>query len=250
MKRKTKNRLILAAPIIALSVIGGTFYFSGESISTSKGVSYIKKQEEKSTKALQSTLTEIRNKEQNKLIESGKISVFDLLHDYVIYGDSRVCGFSENGYLPSSRIFAKAGDGIKSIPKWETQLASLSPSHIYFLYGINELDEIVLDKGADYKEEYTTAVRKVMSTLPESHIYICSIIPVSTKVSDSDTKKSYEDVPAYNRILESICEENGWKFIDMGDEPLADSYYQDDGIHLKSEFYTQWAQALVDATED
>ncbi|MDO4467682.1 MAG: GDSL-type esterase/lipase family protein [Bacillota bacterium] len=250
MKKKTRNRLILAAPLVALTIVGGTFFFSGESISTSKGVSYIKKQESKSTKSLQNTLTEIRKKEQDKLLEEGKISVFDLLHDYVIYGDSRVCGFSENGFLPASRIFAKAGDGIKSIPKWEKQLSALSPSHIYFLYGINELDEIVLDKGADYKEEYTKAVRKVMRTLPESHIYICSIIPVSQNVSDSNAKKSYEDVPGYNRILKSICEENGWKFIDMGDAPLNDSYYQDDGIHLRMEFYEQWAQALVEATED
>ncbi|MBQ0065077.1 MAG: hypothetical protein KBT48_04885 [Firmicutes bacterium] len=249
MKRKTRNRLILFAPLLCVALGACLFNFAKDTTSTIKGVSYIKKLEEKPTKALSRTLTDIRNDEQERLIQNGTISVFDLFHDYVIYGDSRVCGFVENGFLPASRIFAKAGDGIRSIPSWDEQLNALKPAHIYFLYGINELDEIKLDKGADYKEEYTTSIRKVMSSLPESHIYVCSIIPVSSEISESKANRSYEDVPAYNRILEDICDENGWTFINM-DTYVSASYYQADGIHFKKEFYPIWAQSLIAATED
>lgn len=75
---------------------------------TSEGVAYIKEQEALKTKKLSKKLTNKRIEEKTTLIKEGKIDVFSMFDDYVLYGDSRVYGFGSYGFLPWNNVFAAA----------------------------------------------------------------------------------------------------------------------------------------------
>ena len=94
-----------------------------------------------------------------------------------------------------------------------------------------------------FLEEYETLVDQLREEVPNAHIYVNSIFPVT----DSAVKKEPElaQISEYNTALKGMCDEMQVGFID-NTELVEDQYYEEDGVHFKAEFYPIWAERMAD----
>ena len=55
----------------------------------------------------------------------------------------------------------------------------------------------------------------------------------------------YAKIPDYNNALKAMCDEEGITFID-NTEIVKDEYYEQDGEHMKAEYYPIWAEHMAE----
>ena len=89
-------------------------------------------------------------------------------------------------------------------------------------------------------------LEELKESLPDTKIYVNSILPVTKEVVEEDGL--YGNIPDYNRKLMEICEEEGVTFLDNG-SLVKDEYYTEDGIHMASEYYGEWVNHMAEAAE-
>lgn len=85
--------------------------------------------------------------------------------------------------------------------------------------------------------------------MPDATIYINSILPAVGVGLDADP--DYPRIDEYNDALQKMCEEEGWPYID--NTQLAkehENLYQEDGLHVETEFYKYWAANMLTEVEE
>ena len=123
-------------------------------------------------------------------------------------------------------------------------IVSLSPEKIFLMAGINDLaDNIPLTL---FETKYRNLVTAITDSLPESKLYIQSILPVSKekqKIFGSNQK-----IDSINTIIYSISEQFGLQFIDLYSLYIVDGelprQYSDDGLHVNRDSYNIWKEYL------
>lgn len=241
-----KNYILFIVIIIVILCL--LFNIFSTKKDTTEGISYIKEQESLHTKKLAKKLTKKRIQEKMTLIQEGKIDVFSMFTDYVMYGDSRVYGFGSWGFLPWNRVFADAGATINNIPDYDNQLKQINPSNIYFSYGVNDMGLDLKKKNGTYADLYEEKVKNVLKICPKAHIYINSIIPPTEATLKENP--NWAKVNTYNNQLKKMCKKNKWVYIDNSvvTENGNPKYYQEDGVHFIEDVYSIWAQNMIDST--
>ena len=111
-------------------------------------------------------------------------------------------------------------------------------------YGMNDL---LLFNGDSKKfiNQYEKLINEVKKGLPNTEIYICSVLPVEQKAINK--KSAFKQYTDFNIDLEKMCEKLGIKYIKTDD--LLDGhseFYEGDGIHMKPSFYPVWLNRLYD----
>ena len=242
MKRAKKQKKIpyRGLIVIVLVILGVWLFFPRTN--TTLGLEYIQKQEKLSVDSVSSELAKLRKEEMRKAQDAGTLNPFSLFRDYVIFGDSRVMGFSSYGYLESSRVLAGTGHTINNIPDWQDNVKTIRPSNVYFSYGVNDMGLDIDSQEGGYDGVYEGHIKKVLKNCPkDANVYVNSILPATEEA----VKKSpaWNQVKKYNKKIKKMCEKNGWTYIDndeITDNGKAD-IYQPDGIHFASSFYPTWA---------
>ena len=257
LKRQFRNpRKRLLAELAAVVVIIGIVIFialSGQDIATDdiqEGRSYIEGLEAADTASIEEQVKELRKEERRAALESGDLDVWAQFTDIAILGDSRAVGFYSYDLVDESRVFASAGATIRDIEQYTDQLATLNPSSVIFCYGLNDISIGFWDNVDDYIAEQDQIIANLQNALPDTTIYVNSIIPATDPAFDRSEK--WRDIPDWNDAIRQHCEDNGSPYIDITEDVEAHSdLYDVDGIHMQKAFYEYWAiDMITEVTEN
>ena len=168
--------------------------------------------------------------------------------DYDIdLGGARVLGYE--GAFPSNfvnRTTLKNANGEDEIPL--DILAETQPKKIYLMVGTNALVTDTNDEG--FLNYYGRLLDEIRALVPDSTIFVQSILPVRPEALDQAPGLSPEHLSSINASLQEICAEKGCWYLDVASAftddsgALLEEYAQPDGIHLTVSGYTNWVGYL------
>lgn len=257
LKRQFRNpRKRLLAELAAVVVIIGIVIFialSGQNITTDdikEGRAYIEGLEATDTASVEEQVKELRKKERKAALESGDLDVWSQFTDIAILGDSRAVGFYSYNLVDESRVFATGGATIRDIEQYTDQLVALNPSSIIFCYGLNDISIGYWDNVDDYIAEQDQIIADLKEAMPNTTIYINSIIPAIDRAFERSEK--WRDIPEWNDAIRQHCEDNNIPYIDITEDVEAhEDLYDVDGIHMQKAFYEYWAiDMITEVTEN
>lgn len=217
----------------------------------SSGVSWLLEQEQHSPADVEATLKARRQAELAAQkdawlaqLRSGEISVWSLFEDYVLLGDSRAVGFSYYGFLPEERVLADSGATILHVQEQLDALKKLDPTMLFLCYGINDVGIGYWPTAEDYVNKIEETVALLAKELPNTDVYISSIIPAIDPAFERGP--IWRNIPEYNDAVRVWCENAGVSYIDIS-QLCADNLalYQADGVHMMPEFYPLWAIEMI-----
>lgn len=160
----------------------------------------------------------------------------------VIVGDSITESIAEYGFLDTSIVVAKLGLRIDAADEQISTAISLNPSVFFLSFGANDL-EIYNGDSSAFIAAYKEKIDQIKAALPETPIYINSILPIQQSAIDQNPALAYYD--SFNQALASFCEESGCTFID--DSFLVDeNMYEPDGEHMVYSYYPKWLTYMAE----
>lgn len=175
-------------------------------------------------------------------------SVWEQFKDFVIMGDSRAVGFTVYQLLDSSRIFAEGGATIRDIPNYLDALATLNPAYVYLCYGLNDTGIGYWATGEEYAAEMDERITQLQTAIPGVTVIVNSILPATEGAMEASPV--WRKIPAFSSAVKELCEKRGVPFVD--NDALADEYmatlWDEDGVHLKREFYPYWGKNMIITT--
>ena len=257
LKRQFRNpRKRLFVELAAVAVIIGIVIFialSGQNIATDdvkEGIAYIEGLEAADTAAIEEEVRQLRKEERKAALESGDLDVWAQFTDIAILGDSRAVGFSSYELVDDSRVFASAGATIRDIEQYTDQLVTLNPASVILCYGLNDISIGFWSNVDDYITEQDQIISDLKEALPNTTIYVNSIIPATDPAFDRSEK--WRDIPDWNDAIRQHCEDSGIPYIDITEDVEAHSdLYDVDGIHMQKAFYEYWAiDMITEVTEN
>jgi lysophospholipase L1-like esterase len=174
---------------------------------------------------------------------------FDLLGerevDVVFYGDSLTEGGRWDELFPNVRVANRgiSGDTTEDLIKRLDQVADLNPKKLFVMIGINDVNRSIEENVT--KLNYKHLFDSINSKLPNTDVYVQSVLPVNDKwmMADNSALKGLNDE------LENISNQYGYTYIDLrqhftNDDGKLSQKLSNDGIHLLGEGYLLWKYAI------
>ncbi len=179
------------------------------------------------------------------------------LDDALFVGDSRIVGLFEYADLGQAEYFADRGMSVYKIMgarltmpdgekhSLEEVLSSKAYGKVYVMLGVNELG-YDLERTA---EKYQDLLNFIEIWQPGAKIILMANMHVSEEKSASDSVYNNERINQLNGYLQALLTEDHQYYLDINelfdDETgsLA-SECTGDGIHLKGQYFIQWADWL------
>ena len=97
---------------------------------------------------------------------------------------------------------------------------------------------------------YSGWLNNIKSELPNSIIYVQSILPITQQLSDANQNKpnalTNDKIEIYNQTLHEMCNKNKFHFLNVAEifknenNTLPDEASPVDGLHLTSKYYNNW----------
>lgn len=249
-----KKMIILAAGIaIAITVVIIAFIYrkgtrGRNEEKVTQGIAYLESLEQQDVQAINEVVRAIRTRENLNLADTDEGAVWGSFEDTAILGDSRAVGFSFYELLPEDQVMAESGAVITDVSKNIDQLKRLNPELVFLCYGINDVKSGLWPEPADYAAECAVQMQAVIDALPESGVYLNSILPAG---GNAVWDASYARIEEYNAALKAMAAQKGYGYID--NTVLAEehqSLYQEDGLHLQTEFYKYWAANMLTGVDE
>ena len=153
--------------------------------------------------------------------------------DIVFLGNSITEGFDLDHYFPGHKvvnrgIIADHMDGI--IERLDNSALSLKPKKLFLMIGINDIGD---KRNDDYlKTMFVTLVDTLMTGLPETDIYLLSILPTTPRWKNCPP----DQIKRINGFLAGLALEKDVGFINLYPHFLGDMHYLNpdltrDGLH-------------------
>lgn len=244
ISRKKKRLLVIGACALVLILlvilaVQGIRRLTAPRVDTEQGLEYIKAAESDDIATIEQKISQL---EQQDGGDDTDRSCKEKFASSVVMGDSITEGFSEYDVLNASSVVSKIGVHLNELDEQVQQVKELDPQVIFLAYGMNDVISTAGDTD-QFLEEYETLVDQLREEVPNAHIYVNSIFPVT----DSAVKKEPElaQISEYNTALKGMCDEMQVGFID-NTELVEDQYYEEDGVHFKAEFYPIWAERMAE----
>lgn len=243
ISRKRKRLLLIGACALVLILlvilaVQGIRRLTSPRVDTEQGVEYIKAAESEDIATIEQKISQLEQQDGGEDARSYK----EKFASSVVMGDSITEGFSEYDVLNASSVVSKIGVHLDELEEQVQQVKDLDPQVIFLAYGMNDVISTAGDTD-QFLEEYETLVDQLREEVPNAHIYVNSIFPVT----DSAVKKEPElaQISEYNTALRQMCDDMQVGFID-NTEIVEDQYYEEDGVHFKAEFYPIWAERMAE----
>ncbi len=188
----------------------------------------------------------------NSHLYQTKLGIFNSMpfveESIIFLGDSitAFCNWSELFSQPNIINRGISGDTIDGLLYRVEEVIKRKPKKIFLMIGINDLG-----KGKEVNEilnQYDTLIHKIHTSLPETTIYIQSILPAKRKhLNNSDIKN-------INTGLTKISKKYSINYIDLHTSFLSknndlDDQYSLDGLHLNGEGYLLWKKIIQEYLE-
>lgn len=160
----------------------------------------------------------------------------------VIVGDSRAEGIYGYGVLSQSSVVAKKGRNLVTAMKnGDIDIAiGMYPKNIFLTYGINDIE--AYQNSDTFIKLYGEVVDKIQSKLPNTNIYICSILPVTSSAASKQPK--YNNISSWNQDIQNLCSKKGVTYLDAS-SVLANGGYEPDGIHFGVKGIKKWLDLFI-----
>ena len=173
-------------------------------------------------------------------------------------GDSRVEGLCRYGGIDTASYCFKSGvsvwdireqslfDGNFNKTTLDNALNLQKFDYIYIMIGINELGR---GTPTSYANQYKEDIKYIKQCQPEATIIIMGILGITQEYSDNSDVYNNDNVNARNVSISYLSNGTDVFYLDVNDS-VCDSQgamieeYSRDGIHLKAEYYTLWADYL------
>ena len=221
ISRKRKRLLLIGACALVLILlvilaVQGIRRLTSPRVDTEQGVEYIKAAESEDIATIEQKISQLEQQDGGEDARSYK----EKFASSVVMGDSITEGFSEYDVLNASSVVSKIGVHLNELDEQVQQVKELDPQVIFLAYGMNDVISTAGDTD-QFLEEYETLVDQLREEVPNAHIYVNSIFPVT----DSAVKKEPElaQISEYNTALKGMCDEMQVGFID-NTELVEDQY--------------------------
>jgi lysophospholipase L1-like esterase len=164
----------------------------------------------------------------------------------VFLGNSITEGFDLEKYFPESKPINRgiSGDHIDGVlERFDYSVSQLKPSKLFVMIGINDIG--TGDPDSMIVSNYQKLLRKILKTLPDTKIYIQSILPTTAVWGNCPVDK----IQRINGLIKEHSTRFGFNWIDLYSKYTTNEGYlkQDytiDGLHLNSKGYVYWAVIL------
>jgi lysophospholipase L1-like esterase len=186
-----------------------------------------------------------------------KVTLFELDEfkknkNIVFLGDSLTDYCNWNELLQRNDVANRgvAGDTTEGLLNRLSSLKELNPSKIFILIGINDIQRNV-DKSI-IVNNYKQIIKEIKQSLPDSKIYIESILYVNPEKYNTkfykDGKKINEVVEEVNAELKNLAKEESVNYLDIASvitkNNELDTKYTTDGLHLNGAGYSKLKSIL------
>lgn len=169
--------------------------------------------------------------------ESGIIFLGDSLTD--------LCEWAE--LLKNDRIKNRGicGDTTEGVLNRIDNIIEHQPKKLFILIGINDLNQGI--QVLDIVENYHLILRKVNESLPNTQVFIQSVLPVNYQKFQRNSVN--DKVVELNVRLRELTKEFSYQYIDLFSAFLdinkeLNSQYTIDGVHLNGQGYLLWKKII------
>jgi len=121
-----------------------------------------------------------------------------------------------------------------------------NPKHIYIMLGING---IAFQSKDNFLTGYRQFLDAVIAQHPNAIIYLQSILPVTNKKQNSDSRFANSKINSYNEGIQALALEKGVYYLNVA-EAFKDAYgnlpskASSDGVHFGPAHYRLWIEYL------
>lgn len=259
-EKNWKGRIVLAVVILLAAVVAVTaaraLRSDRKNSAVSAGIAWLKSLEAADVDEVQQKLLEQKQARMNaereqrrRELTDGTIDVWTLFRDCAVMGDSRAVGFSYFEFMPESQVIAGAGWTIRDIEEHLEELKAVNPTIVFLCFGLNDTSIGIWETPAEYAAEYDQIIQHINRELPNTQVYVNSILPARDPAFDLSEK--WREIPEYSGAVEELCAQKGYHFVN--NDAIAEEHsdlWEIDGIHLLSEFYPYWAVNMMMAVYD
>lgn len=199
--------------------------------------------------------------EPDSVPEFGRVTT-EWFSDAVFLGDSLTVGYVDYDIdLSGARVLAYEGASPNNFVNRTTLknandeeevpldiLAAEPPAKLYLLVGTNALASGTPDEG--FLNYYGRLLDELKSILPDTQIFVQSILPVRPEVLESSPGMATDHLNTINEAIRDMCAEKGCYYLDLAsaftdsEGNLIADYAQPDGIHLTVSGYNNWVTYL------
>lgn len=251
-ERDVVLRLAVTAMIVWM-VIGGIVFAVGvmnPREDPRKGLAKLEQMEKSDAAEIDRQIAELEEAERAADEAWANRPVSEKFADSYVLGDSIAQGLYENQVLDQAIVTAERDTGVcetevSMIDNHVSRAVEAAPKVLFLSYGLKDIEAASGDAKV-FTIAYRRVLEELKEKLPETEIYVNSILPVTQEVIDEDGL--YGNIPQFNKELSQLCEEEGVTFIDNGGL-VKDEYYTEDGIHMTAEYYTEWVNHMAEAAE-
>ena len=219
-------------------------------VDTAEGEKRLKAMEKADVQEIDAKIHELEKIERQSSIEWQNSSYNEKFTDCLVLGDSISQGLYMYQHLDDSLVNAQKGVGVvhpDDTGFWGIvdQVISASPQKLFIALGMN--DTISADADAKvFAEAYKAVLDRLKEGLPNTQIYVNSILPVTQVALQKDAR--FACVPDFNERLKELCESEETVFID-NTGLVKDEYYEADGIHMSSNYYPEWLDHMAEVAD-
>ncbi len=161
----------------------------------------------------------------------------------LILGDSLAESILDFRLLRKNNVVAKRGRCIDTIQGDLLFAIAMEPAVIFMEYGKNDI--LRLQRAPQsFITCYRSQIAFLKKALPDTAIYINSIIPVCSDIMERNGGERLYRL--YNEALQRMCEDLQLGFIDNSTlMKWRDELYEYDGIHPKYPYYPLWLRHMA-----
>lgn len=164
----------------------------------------------------------------------------------VFFGNSITEGFDLEKFFSESKPINRgiSGDHIDGlIERFDYSVQKLKPSKLFIMIGVNDIG--IGDSDSLILANYQKLLRKTLKSLPNTRIYIQSILPTTARWGNCPVEK----IQRINKSIKEFSTRFGFNWIDLyakfaTPEGYLKEDYTIDGLHLSSKGYVNWAVIL------
>ncbi|WP_244834233.1 GDSL-type esterase/lipase family protein [Clostridium sp. BJN0001] len=204
---------------------------------------YLINLENKDVSEIESKIKKKNNESDIEELKKGKIDFKKYYSDTAFLGDSITEFLSEAEILNKSNVFSKKGQTTQMMLDSIDKVSAMKPQNIVMLFGMN--DVIAFSSADDFKESYRKLIDETKEKLPKANIYVQSPLPVMEKAVKTNKRLTNDNIKEFRSVVKEVCDEEDVTFVDITNLVQDQSYFEQDGIHFKYDFYNIWLKYLA-----
>lgn len=245
-KEINKKTLVICAVVFTAVLIAAIMIAEGISgmkkrkTDVSEGLKLIEQAESADVTAIEAKIGQLEAKDSQG--QEDTRSLKEIFSSAVVMGDSISEGFAEFDVLNTSSVISKIGVELDELDEQVDQLVKVNPQVVFLTFGANDILATEGDENA-YIEQYKALIKDIQKKLPETKIFINSIFPVQKWRVEEEPL--FEEIEEYNEALRAMCDKMQIAYVD-NTKLVTGSYYEEDGMHFKSDFYPVWARRMAE----